>query len=107
MTSIGQALRALIVAGLFAFIPAYRIEARAWWDDYRRYMRSRHWQRRRRLIIWRDLERCRACGARGWHPRESGDHHTTYIRAGRERPADLMLLCGRCHIETSNNRGKE
>jgi 5-methylcytosine-specific restriction endonuclease McrA len=24
-------------------------------------------------------------------------HHRTYARVGRERPEDLIVLCGRCH----------
>lgn len=62
-------------------------------SQYREYMHSDAWQRRRRRAIKRAGYACQRCG--------TGErlevHHLTYARLGKERPADLMVLCHACH----------
>jgi hypothetical protein len=63
--------------------------------SYGEYLQSRHWQgvRRRFWARANGNVRCEACGGTG----KMSLHHKTYKRLGRERPMDLMALCGRCH----------
>lgn len=71
------------------------------------YWKSAAWRARRRAVLQRDNHRCTVCkrthGART-DPRLKGNrrtvlevHHLTYARYGRERLADLVTLCQRCH----------
>lgn len=62
--------------------------------DYRAYLHGRWWATRRRSRLAAAGYACEACGA-------SGDrlevHHKHYLSLGRERNADLEVLCGPCH----------
>ena len=57
------------------------------------YLHSPLWRLRRRIWIVRAGSRCRRCGSR----RRLTIHHRTYQRLGRERRADVTVLCWRCH----------
>jgi 5-methylcytosine-specific restriction endonuclease McrA len=76
-----------------------RCVAKAWRRLlYRLYLRLPWWRRTRRLALARAGNRCQLCGAH----RELQVHHRQYSRGGRsvlwrERPADLQVLCRRCH----------
>ena len=94
-------LRATVLGPLLAplcrLIPAYHITSgprgsTSWWRNYSRYLVTRRWQARRRLVLMRDGGRCRRCGRRG-----NQVHHLTYERVGHEHLDDLVLLCGPCH----------
>jgi hypothetical protein len=63
-------------------------------DRYRNgYLKSDGWKRRRKRALARAGYRCQRCGARG----RLDVHHLTYKRRGRERDADLQVLCRSCH----------
>lgn len=62
-------------------------------SQYREYMHSDAWQRRRRRALVRAGYTCQHCGA----DRNLEVHHLTYARLGKERPADLLVLCHACH----------
>jgi biotin operon repressor len=62
--------------------------------EYREvYLRSAHWAETREAALERAEHRCQVCNG--------GDrldvHHRTYERLGAEEPADLTVLCRRCH----------
>jgi 5-methylcytosine-specific restriction endonuclease McrA len=72
-----------------------------WYDRYRwlhdmpysQYLQSEHWQFTRRRALLRAGFQCQLC--------ESGEqlnvHHLTYERRGREKEADIIVLCYACH----------
>lgn len=60
---------------------------------YLDYMRSALWRTRRKRALERAGYRCQVCGA----TRRLEVHHVTYANLGRERDADLTVLCWWCH----------
>lgn len=74
-------------------------------SEYREYIASEKWQKRRRLFL-QTRDECERCGLphatatiqydQGLHV-----HHRNYLRVGAELDEDLEALCRRCHeIET-------
>lgn len=57
------------------------------------YLRSPLWRLRRQIWIIFAGGRCQRCGSR----RRLTIHHRTYERLGRERRADVTVLCWNCH----------
>lgn len=69
---------------------------------YPDYLKTPHWRRVRGAMLLINRARCQlqACGAdEGFWMDESmlNVHHKTYVNRGRERFADLALLCEKCH----------
>lgn len=63
-------------------------------DEYREvYLRSEHWRETRLAALERAEHRCQVCN----RTERLDVHHRTYERIGEERPADLTVLCRRCH----------
>lgn len=63
-------------------------------EEYREvYLRSPHWATTRKVALERAERRCQVCNAKD----NLDVHHRTYERLGEERPADLTVLCRRCH----------
>jgi 5-methylcytosine-specific restriction endonuclease McrA len=63
-------------------------------SEYRAYIKSPEWKVFRLTIFaarGKVCERCR--NAKGPHE----VHHLTYVRLGREIPADVQVLCNACH----------
>lgn len=60
---------------------------------YQEYIHSDAWQRRRKRAIKRAGGKCQRCGS----TERLEAHHLTYARLGREKPADLIVLCHACH----------
>jgi hypothetical protein len=66
-------------------------------ESYAEYLRSERWQtRRRRFFAKRRRLACYVCRA---EDKPLDLHHKTYIRVGRERDSDLIMLCRECHKE--------
>ena len=63
------------------------------WRNYTKYLNTRRWEWRRKLVLLRDGGICRRCG----HKPAYNVHHLTYERVGREKLGDLLLLCDECH----------
>lgn len=61
--------------------------------DYVVYMQSSAWQRKRISALNLYGHWCAVCSA----TTKLHVHHRTYVRLGRERLADLAILCERCH----------
>lgn len=70
-------------------------------DRYQRVMHSAGWRKRRQRALKRAGYRCEKCGSR----RRLEAHHLTYARLGRERAADLMVLCHTCHAAEHGDAG--
>ena len=68
--------------------------------SYRRYLRSPHWQSRRRSALERANGRCRDCGQSA----SLEVHHLTYNRLGSEHRKDLRALCRECHERRHRQR---
>jgi len=73
--------------------PPKRLRRLNFESRYKAHMKSYSWARFRAKII-SDRKKCEHCGADnvGFHV-----HHITYARFGREKPADVRLLCVPCH----------
>lgn len=63
---------------------------------YAVYLRTPHWLRTRGEALERAGRRCDNCGGND----SLEVHHLTYKRVGRERWADLRVLCHDCHRAT-------
>lgn len=63
-------------------------------EEYREYLRSDHWQERRRMAVRGADGACQVCNARD---KQLEVHHRTYERLGAEEPWDLVVLCEDCH----------
>jgi hypothetical protein len=61
--------------------------------QYHEYLQSEAWQIRRKWILDLADNRCQICYSTG----QLHVHHRTYVRAGREKPSDLIALCAECH----------
>ncbi len=62
-------------------------------EVYARYLSSAQWAATRAEALDRAEHACQLCnGTTGLQA-----HHRTYDRVGAERPADLVVLCERCH----------
>jgi len=61
--------------------------------DYKRYLLTPEWRSTRAAAIKRAGGKCQVCGS----TRNVEVHHLTYERLFHERPADLQVLCKRCH----------
>jgi hypothetical protein len=94
MIPLRAAVLGLVLEPVNLMIPPYRVGRADWWRSYSRYLGTRRWRWRRRLVILRDGGGCRECYARG-----TDVHHLTYERVGHERLGDLVLLCAECHME--------
>jgi len=76
-----------------------------WLHDmpYDRYLRSDHWQFTRRRALLRAGSQCQLCEATS----RLDVHHLTYDRRGREREADIIVLCHPCHEWVHANPHRE
>ena len=62
--------------------------------DKQAYLKSDHWQKKRKARLKRDNYTCQACGISAV-PLEV--HHLHYRTYTAERPEDLISLCRECH----------
>jgi hypothetical protein len=69
--------------------------------QYKRYLRSRHWQRVKRRELARAKHRCERCGTRR---AQLEVHHRTYANVGHEQPGECEVLCQRCHANVHAGR---
>ena len=68
--------------------------------EYREYLRSPEWKKKRLRVIRKAHHRCENCG--GTYRLEV--HHKTYERLGQERMSDLQCLCHDCHKKADRSR---
>ena len=62
-------------------------------DEYHAYISSPAWKQKRKQALSHHGSKCQVCGA----TEKLQVHHKHYRRLGRERMADLSILCGGCH----------
>ncbi len=62
--------------------------------EYREYLNSEAWKKRKERYYESHERKCKACGSR----RKIHLHHKTYNRLGSERDADMVPMCERCHF---------
>ena len=87
-----------IKSKLFDNIPPIEVER---WNYTDTYLRSPEWRKRAEIIKALFANQCQTC------PSDSNleTHHRTYDRVGHEHPADLIVLCQKCHnLIHDNNR---
>ena len=77
--------------GYFITVPWFECR-NDFWVWYAAYTSSRYWKDLRDGVI-RTRKCCELCGDND----RLTVHHQTYERLGRELPADLQLLCFKCH----------
>lgn len=70
-------------------------------EEYRAYIASEDWQRRRKAHL-QSIPSCRRCGLPRWLAITTYDqdlhlHHKNYENVGHEKDEDLEALCRRCH----------
>jgi len=63
--------------------------------DYKSYLQSPEWERRRQAAFDYADHRCQVC----YSNIKIQAHHRTYERLGAERPSDLTVLCDDCHAK--------
>lgn len=63
--------------------------------NYRKYIKSKAWQRIRTRAIEHADGQCRKCGSR----MNIQVHHKHYQTLGRERLSDLDVICRQCHAD--------
>lgn len=67
-------------------------------QEYRVYLRSPAWKRRREKALLRAHHQCQICKRRFRFGRGGElEVHLTYERVGREIDSDLTVLCRECH----------
>lgn len=62
--------------------------------QYLTYIKSSAWRTRRQRALARAGYRCQVCSKSA----RLQVHHNTYENLGRERDADLTVLCWECHM---------
>lgn len=65
--------------------------------EYKRYLKSKHWQETRSAAIAGAGNTCQQCGKKAGKTIWLEVHHLTYERIGEELPEDLRVLCHNCH----------
>ena len=63
--------------------------------DYKKYILSKEWWKRRFLFYKKFGKKCAACRSE----KNLNVHHATYQNLGREKDEDLFALCKNCHKE--------
>ena len=72
-------------------------------EEYRRYIRSPEWEKKKAERMRIDNYSCVMCGRSREHCRTLQVHHITYARLGNENIyTDLCTVCGSCHKKLHN-----
>lgn len=61
--------------------------------DYKAYLQSEWWKKRRKKALHRANYQCEEC----YTEEKLHVHHLSYKNIGNERPEDLQVLCAACH----------
>lgn len=68
-------------------------------DEYKEYLHSDDWKKKRREVLRRARHRCGRCGRQATQV-----HHRTYERIFEERLTDLEAICADCHQKIHDPR---
>jgi len=74
-----------------------------WRQQYREYLRSPEWQRKRQAAFAHYGRECQWCGDK----KRLQVHHLHYRTLGSESPEDLEILCPGCHADADIRRARE
>lgn len=78
--------------------------------DYKKYLHSSTWKKKRKQILKRDNYQCQACDSINqgiYHKEDLEIHHRHYRHLGDEALEDLITLCPECHGAITNiHRGR-
>jgi len=66
--------------------------------DYKAYLYSEKWKKKRKKILKRDNFTCQDCGSKN----HLQVHHLTYKNIGNERLNELITVCAHCHKKRHN-----
>ena len=69
-------------------------------DQYRKYLASDDWKKKRRAKFARSKRRCAVCGS----AKRLELHHLAYRSLTNVRMSDLRVLCRRCHEDAHELR---
>lgn len=72
-------------------------------DEYREYLSSSRWRRKRDAALKLAGHQCQRCGLSRWAVRLEV-HHKTYDNFKHESFADLEVLCADCHKQADLER---
>lgn len=76
----------------------------SWQEQYKIYLASDRWRRKRELVLSRDDHLCQSC----YQARAEEVHHLTYKHVGLEPLFDLTSVCPSCHyVITKMDRGSK
>jgi len=68
---------------------------------YYSYLESKEWLTIRVELLYTRGCKCEKC-KKDFEPHKLQIHHITYDRLYNELPSDLLVVCGRCHMEIHN-----
>jgi len=68
---------------------------------YYSYLESKQWLEIRVELLYTRGCKCEKC-KKDFEPQKLQIHHITYDRLFNELPSDLLVVCGRCHMELHN-----
>lgn len=79
---------------------------KTWEQEYREYLASAKWKKKRSLALYHAGNKCEVCGNTKWvSPLEV--HHKTYINFKNEPMDELMVVCRKCHKLEDEKRRRE
>ena len=67
-------------------------------ERYQEYLETEHWQKVRKRFTKRAGYKCQLCGNTG----RLNVHHNNYDCLGKEKVADVIVLCKSCHFKFHN-----
>ena len=71
-----------------------------WWDNYRNYLKSDTWRRKRYVVLKRDNWKCLRCGEKAEQV-----HHLKYPKIiGKEPISWLESICISCHDKEHDHK---
>ena len=73
------------------------------WTDYKSYLLSNEWKKKRDKKIKLANSKCENCGS----TKNLQVHHKTYERIFNEKMKDLLVLCYICHMDKHNLLAEE
>jgi hypothetical protein len=62
-------------------------------NSYKEYLNTKHWLDKRSQVFESNGYECSKCKSK----KQLHIHHKTYVRIGREKLKDLVVLCKSCH----------
>jgi 5-methylcytosine-specific restriction endonuclease McrA len=71
-------------------------------EEYKQYLRSKHWRERRKEFLEEENYVCEDCGGVA-----SQVHHLNYDCLYEEERDDVAVLCKECHVDRELEKGTD